>query len=95
MRVTVQVDLPPEVTVEGEQVRLLTSIGACTESVADDELPLSEAVTVAIWGVLTIAAVAVKVLVDVPEATITEAGTDKALELVLARVTAAPPDGAF
>jgi hypothetical protein len=45
--------------------------------------------------VFTIEAEATNVLVDVPEATITEAGTDKALELVLARVTAAPPDGAF
>jgi len=95
LSVIVQVDVPPELIVDGEQVRLLTVIVACTESVADDELPLSEAVTVATWGVLTIAAVAVNVFVTVPEATITDAGTDKAPELVLARMTAAPPDGAF
>ena len=95
MSVTVQVDLPPEVTVEGEQVKLLTIIGAWTKSVADDELPFSEPVTVAVWGMFTIAAFAANVLVIAPEATMTEAGTNKALELVLARVTAAPPDGAF
>jgi len=95
LSVIVQVDVPPEVTVDGKQVRLLTSTGAWTESVTDDEPPFSEAVTVAIWGVLTIAAAAINVLVAVPEATVTDAGTDKALEFVLARVTAAPPDGAF
>jgi len=92
---TVQVDLPPEFTVDGEQVKLLTSTGAWTESVVDDEPPFSEPVTVAVCGMFTIAAVAINVLVEVPDATITEAGTDKALEFVLARVTAAPPDGAF
>ena len=95
MSVIVQVDAPPDVTVDGEQVKLLTIIGAWTESVTDDEPPFSEAVTMASWGVLTIAAVAIKVVVDVPEATITEVGTDSAFELVLARTTAAPPDGAF
>ena len=95
LSVTVQVDVPPELTVIGEQIKLLTSIGAWIESVVDDEPPFSEAVTVAVWGVLTVAVVAINVFVDVPEATITEAGTDRALELLLARVTAAPPAGAF
>lgn len=95
MSVIVQVDLPPDVTVVGEHVKLLTIIGAWTESVADDEPPFSEPVTVAVWGAFTIAAVATNMLVDVPEATVTEAGTVKALELLLARFTAAPPDGAF
>jgi hypothetical protein len=92
---TVQVEVPPEFTVEGEQVRLLTSNGACTESVVEDEPPFSEPVTMAVCGTFTIAAVATNVLVDVPEATSTDAGTDKALELLFKRVTAAPPDGAF
>lgn len=61
----------------------------------DDEPPFSEPVTVAVCGLLTVTAVAVNVLVDVPDATITALGTDKALELLLARPTAAPPDGAF
>ena len=95
MSATVQVDLPPEFTVVGEQVKLLTIIGAWTESVVDDEPPFSEPVTIAAWGVFTIAAIATNVLVDVPEATVTNAGTDSAFELLLARVTAAPPDGAF
>jgi len=95
LSVTVQVDVPPELTVAGEQIKLLTIIGAWIESVVAEEPPLSEAVTVAVWGVLTIAAVAANVLVDVPEATISEAGTDNALELVLIIAIAAPADGAF
>ena len=87
--------MPPEFTLVGEHVKLLTIIGAWTESVVDDEPPFSEPVTVAAWGVFTIAALATNVLVDVPEATVTNAGTDSAFELLLARVTAAPFDGAF
>jgi hypothetical protein len=94
LRVTVHEEVAPEFTVVGEQAKLLSSIGACTDSVTEDELPFSAAVTVVVWGVLTVATVVANVLVDFPEATITEAGTDKALELLLARVTAAPPDGA-
>jgi hypothetical protein len=92
---TTQVDLPPEFSVDGEQLRLLRRSGARTESVVDDEPPFSEPVTVAVCGVFTMAVVAVKVLVDVPETTMTEVGTDTALELLLTRLTAAPPDGAF
>jgi hypothetical protein len=45
--------------------------------------------------VFTFAAVATKLTVDAPESTVSEAGTETALGLLLARATAAPPDGAF
>ena len=44
--------------------------------------------------VLTVPAVAVKVAVLDPSGTRTEAGTESALTILLARVTAAPPLGA-
>jgi hypothetical protein len=46
LSVIVQLDLPPEFTVDGEQAKLLTIIGASTKTVVDDEPPFSAAVTV-------------------------------------------------
>ena len=56
----------------------------CSEKVA--ELPLAEAVRVAVVAELTAAAVAVKLALDAPAATVTDAGTLTAL-LLLARLT--------
>jgi hypothetical protein len=93
--VTVHVELPPEVRVEGVQATLVSSTGACNESVTEEELPLSMAVTVADCGVVRFAEAARNVPVDAPEEIITEAGTESAAGLLLVRVTVAPPDGAF
>ena len=41
-------EVAPEFTVVGEQAKLLSSIGACTDSVTEDELPFSAAVTVVV-----------------------------------------------
>jgi hypothetical protein len=93
--VTVHVEVPPEVRVVGVQATLVRSTGACNESVTEAELPLSIAVTVADCGVVRFAETARNVPVDTPEEIITEAGTESAAELLLVRLTVAPPDGAF
>lgn len=79
----------------GEQARLLTNTGACTERIIDEELPLRLAVTLEDSGVVNLAAVATKLAVDEPEETVTAAGTETALVLLLVSSTDAPPDGAF
>jgi hypothetical protein len=73
-----------------------------TVMVDTDELSASEkvlevlpadAVSVTVWAVLTEDTVAVKPAVDAPAATVTEVGTVTAV-LLLARLTANPPDAA-
>ena len=76
---TVHEEVPPELKLVGVQATLLTSTGACTERVTDEELPLRLAVTVADSGVVNLAAAATNLPVDEPEETITEAGTETAL----------------
>lgn len=51
------------------------------------------AVRVAVWALVSVPVVAVNDALAVPEAIVTEAGTVKA-ELLLERVTTAPPEGA-
>lgn len=92
--VTVHVEVPPELRVVGVQATLVSSTGARTESNAEEELPFSVALTVADCGEFGFAAAATNVPVDVPDGTMTEAGTETAAVLVLVRATAVPPDGA-
>ena len=92
--VTVQVELPPEATLFGTHCNVVTLTAAgvtVTEAVV--ELPLSEAVTVTAWLALTLPAVAVKVAVVEPAATVTDAGTVRAA-LLTETATVAPPVGA-
>ncbi len=60
----------------------------------EKELVPRVAVTLAVWGVVMVAAVAEKVAVAAPAGTVTEVGTESVAELLLARVTAVPPEGA-
>ena len=63
--VTVQVDKPPELRVEGMQVRELSvAAGELSVMVAVREIPLSVAVTIAEPSALRVPAVAVNVAVD-------------------------------
>ena len=93
-KVIEQVEAVPEAMVVGVHTKLISNTGAVTEIEAEAELVPSVAVTVADWGVVNLAAVAWNVAVEAPVATITEAGMEMAVVLVLVRATAAPPDGA-
>jgi hypothetical protein len=88
--VTVQVALPPEPRLAGLHVRPLSSIGAANEIVAVCVLPFSVAVMVAVWLLVIVPAVAVKVAMVLLDPTATEAGTVNAAAL-LHSVTVAPP----
>ena len=88
--VTVQVALPPGTRLAGLHVNTLTSTGATSETVAVCVLPFSVAVTVAVWLLAIVPAVAVKVAVVLPDPTAAEAGTVNATAL-LDTVTVAPP----
>jgi len=93
--VTVQLVLPPETTVEGEHCSLVTvmTVGV-TVTVPVVEVLFSDAVTVTVWLPVTVPAVAVKVPVVAPAATVAEAGTLNAEVLLSERPTTAPPLGA-
>src|SRR5277367_2992877 len=93
--VTVQVPTALCPSVAGRQARPETSTaGAVSEMVADCELAPSVAVTVALWlDGMEAAAVALKVAVVAPAATVTEAGT-VSKGLLQASVTPDPPAGA-
>jgi hypothetical protein len=77
VRLTVHVELPGGVKVEGEQLRLdSTGTGAFRVSVAVFDVPLNVAVNTAVVFALTApAALAVKVVLDVPVPMATDAGT--------------------
>ena len=92
-RVTVQVAEAPDASVAGEQLRVDGTVGATrvTEVVAED--PLRVAVTTAEPLAVTVAAVAVKVAVVAPAATVTDAGVVTKV-LLSERATRAPPVGA-
>ena len=62
-------------------------------SKTEKELVPSLAVRVADCDAVRIPAVGENVAVEAPEATVTEAGTNRAAALVLVRVIAVPPDG--
>ena len=75
VKVTVQVEVPGAFTVVGEQVKLLSCAAAARLIVAGWLRPFKVAVTVAVWLLLTVPEVAVKVVLLWPDATTTLAGT--------------------
>ena len=94
LKVTEQVDVPGVLRVAGVHDRPLTTVdGGFRVRVAVTEAPFNVPVTVAFWLVLTLAAVAVKITVLDPAGTVTEAGTVRAVLLLLS-VTGVPPLGA-
>jgi len=91
--VTVQVEVPPLAKLVVVQPKELSNTGAVSDSVDVVELLLYVAVIVPLWLLGMVPAVAVKVLVVDPAATVTEAGTVNSA-LLLDSVTDAPPAGA-
>ena len=87
--VTVQVDPPPVTRLVGLQESPLR-VGTTSEMLAVFVLPFKEAVTVAVWLLETVPAVAVNVAVVEPEATVTVPGTPSAPTL-LESPTVTPP----
>jgi S-ribosylhomocysteine lyase LuxS involved in autoinducer biosynthesis len=81
-RVTVHVVEACEASDPAVQVRAVgTTAGATREMLSVFEVPFAEAVTVAVWLEAIVPAVAVKVAEVDPEATVTEAGTVRDVEL--------------
>ena len=80
-------------TVLGVQLREEIVVGATRLRVAVWEAPFRVAVTVALWLVVSVPAVAVKLAEVLLAATVTEAGSVSA-ELLSESVTLAPPVGA-
>jgi post-segregation antitoxin (ccd killing protein) len=87
--VTVHVALAPEPRLVGLQVSPLTNTGEASEIEVVCVLPFSVPVTVAVWSVVIVPAVAANVAVVLPAPTATEAGTVSAPAL-LDSVTVAP-----
>jgi hypothetical protein len=97
-RITVHVAAPPGARLDGlHATEVVSTTGAVMVGVnvtfAVREAPLKVAVTVALWFVVTEAAVAVKVVEVDPAGTVTNAGTVR-LPALLVRVTVVPPAGA-
>ena len=92
--VTVQVELPGAFTVAGLQLTELNCAPGDTVTVVVLLTPLSVAVTVAVCELVTVAAVAAKVPVDAPEATVIDAATGSAV-LLLDRLTVVALVAAF
>jgi hypothetical protein len=92
-RFTEQVDVPPPLRLVGTHVIELRVTWDIREIAEVCEAPPKDAVTLAVWLVVIVPAVAVKVAVDVPAATVTEAGTVIDVMLVDS-ATATPPLGA-
>ncbi len=90
---TVQVELPFESRLVGLQVRPVNVSGGTREIRAVCELPFRVAVTLAVWLLVTVPTVAMKVVVRPPAATVTEAGMIRA-GLLADKITATPPLGA-
>ena len=88
VKVTVQVEVPGAFTVAGEQLKLLICAAAARLMVDGWLRPFKVAVTVALWLLLTVPEVAVKVALLWPDATTTFAGT-VSNPLLLASVTVA------
>jgi len=91
--VTVQVLDALLPSVDGAQERDVSCAGATRFRVLVRVMTPALAVTVAVWLLLTCAAVAVKFPLVCPAATVTLVGTVR-LALLLERETANPPDGA-
>jgi hypothetical protein len=94
VRFRLQLLEPPGPNTAGLQATLETRTGADRLTVAVCELPLTVAVTVALWLLaMEAAAVALNVPVVAPASTLTDAGTVSD-GLLLASVTPNPPNGA-
>jgi len=91
--VTAQVVAVPEFTLVGLQARAVTNMGATRVKVAVWEALPKVAVTLALWLVSSIPAVAVKVAVVAPALTVTEAGMFRRA-LLSESETVLPPVGA-
>jgi hypothetical protein len=91
--VTVQVVEAPELTLVGLQAAMETRVGATRLRVALCELPLRLAVTVAVWVVVIVPRLAVKVAEMLLAGTVTDAGTVNAV-LLLESPTVLPPEPA-
>ena len=87
--VAVQVDVPGAFTVAGEQLKLPSCARVTRLMVACWLWPFKVAVTMALWLLLTLPDVAVKVAVVWPERTVTFAGTVSSPLLLLSETTAA------
>lgn len=92
-RVTAHVLLAPALRLVGLQASVEIVSGATRFKVKVWEVPFSAAVIAAVWLVVTVPAVAVKVAAAAPAATVTALGTPSA-GLLLANATLAPPVGA-
>jgi hypothetical protein len=95
LKVTVQLDVPAALKEVGEQLSELT-VGTMVAVSVIEAVRLTEfavAVTVAVLPVVMVPAVAEKVAVVAPDATVTEAGTVKVV-LLSEIASAKPPDGA-
>ncbi len=92
-KVMVQVAVPPLPRVVGEQDTELRVAGATSDKFAVCEIPLYEAVTLAAWLLVIVAATALNEAVLAPDATVTEPGT-VSNPLLLDNVISAPPGDA-
>jgi hypothetical protein len=93
LKATVQAPLAPVARLAGVQERLVSVARGESVTAKPAEEPLSEALRVAVPAAVIEEAVAVKVVEETPEGTVTEAGTANAA-LLLASETRAPPTGA-
>ena len=94
-RVTVHVELPPEAIVPGvhpNDVTIVVADGVTVTKVVF-ELPFSDAAKVTAWFAVTVPAVAVKLAVVAPPATVPDVGTVSAV-LLPEMDTVVPPVGA-
>ena len=92
--VTTQFDVPAELRIDGVHASEVRAGGVGTRvRVCVCELPFSDAVTIAVWFVVIVPAVAVKFAVAAPDNTVTEAGT-VSVAWLLESATLAPPDPA-
>jgi hypothetical protein len=89
-RLTVQVEVAPPLRLVGTHVIELRVTCDTREIAAVCEVPPRDAVTLAVWLVVLVPAVVVKVAVDVPAATVTEAGSVSDA-MLLDSTTATPP----
>jgi hypothetical protein len=93
-RVTVHTALVPEVRLVGLQVSEDRTVGTAKAMVAVCEMPFRVAVSVALWPLAMLPAIALKVIVAEPAGTvIVDAGTGSSA-LLLDSETAVPPGGA-
>jgi hypothetical protein len=91
--VTVQVLALPEVRLDGLHCREAKASGVADGRIVSEAVCVllpSEAVITAVWVVVTVPAVAVKLAEAAPAATVTEAGTLRAVLLLESAIAMAP-----